>query len=183
MPSPKLNVFSLQDRVALVTGASSGIGRRMALALANAGANLILLARRRDALELAAAEIRQESGQEAEYIDVDLASVADFDALAASASESFGAPDILVNAAGVNLRQPWQEVTRVTWDATLAINLSAPFFLARALISGMRKKGMGNIINVASLQSFRAYPNSAPYGASKGGLVQLTRAMAEAWSR
>jgi NAD(P)-dependent dehydrogenase (short-subunit alcohol dehydrogenase family) len=183
MSAPKPDIFSLQGRTALVTGASSGIGRRIALTLATAGARVVLLARRRDALDSAACDIRQESGQDVDCIDADLAAVADFDALAERVANPFGAPDILVNAAGVNFRQHWNELTRESWDATLAVNLTVPFFLARALIDGMRQSGQGNIINIASLQSYRAFPDSAAYGASKGGIVQLTRAMAEAWSR
>ena len=89
---------------------------------------------------------------------------------------------IVVNAAGVNLRQPVDEVTTATWQQTLDLNLAAPFFLARAFIAGMRRAGYGRIINIASLQSERAFPNGLPYGASKGGVAQLTRAMAETWS-
>lgn len=183
MPASKFDLFSLEGRVALVTGASSGIGRRMALALASVGADVVLVARRRDVLEQAAQDIRSTVGRHVDCVDADLAKLSDFDGLASRAAMPFGAPSILVNAAGVNYRQPWDVLTRASWDETLAINLTAPFFLARALVAGMREKGQGNIINIASLQSFRAFPDSAPYGASKGGVVQLTRAMAEAWSR
>lgn len=173
-------MFSLKGRVALVTGASSGLGRRMATALAEAGACVVLLARRGNALAEAVDEIAGERGA---VLVADLAHAHDYEALVEAASTCFGAPDILVNAAGVNLREPWEAVSRESWDATLALNLTAPFFLARALVPGMREKGQGNIINIASLQSYRAFANSAPYGASKGGITQLTRAMAEAWSR
>ena len=95
----------------------------------------------------------------------------------------FGAPDILINAAGINLREAPDNISWESWDQTININLSIPFFLARTLVEGMRQKGFGNIINIASLQSYRAFANSAAYGASKGGIAQLTRAMAEAWSK
>lgn len=173
-------LFGLDGRVALVTGASSGIGRRMALALASAGAQVVAMARRREALDALVAEV---GGGMAAALAVDLEQVADFDALARAAAEPFGAADILVNAAGVNLREPADTVTLQSWERTLRINLTVPFFLARALVPGMRGKGRGAIINLASLQSLRAFANSAPYGASKGGVAQLTRAMAEAWSR
>lgn len=175
-----IEMFSLERRVALVTGASSGLGRRMAFALAGAGARVVLLARRREALAEAAGEI---AGNRAAMLAADLSGALDYEVLAKAASAPFGAPDILVNAAGVNLRDPWEAVTRERWDATLVLNLTAPFFLARALVPGMREKGQGSIINIASLQSYRAFADSAPYGASKGGIIQLTRAMAEAWSR
>ncbi len=93
-----------------------------------------------------------------------------------------GAVDILVNAAGVNLRQPFAEVTPETWNQQLALHLSAPFFLTQALAPGMAERGYGRILNIASLQSTRAFADSAPYGAGKGGVVQLTRAIAQAWS-
>src|SRR3546814_7104261 len=104
-------------------------------------------------------------------------------ALAADAAAPFGAPDILVNAAGVNLREPPEAITPESWNRTLTLNLTIPFFLARACLAGLRAKGEGRIINIASLQSARAFPGGMAYGASKGGVAQLTRAMAEAWSR
>jgi gluconate 5-dehydrogenase len=92
-----------------------------------------------------------------------------------------GQVDVLVNAAGVNLRQPFEQVTPQAWNLQLALHLGAPFFLAQALCPGMAERGYGRIINIASLQSYRAFANSAPYGAGKGGVVQLTRAIAQAW--
>ncbi|MBU2286661.1 MAG: SDR family oxidoreductase, partial [Gammaproteobacteria bacterium] len=94
-----------------------------------------------------------------------------------------GGIDILVNAAGVNLRQPFEEVTPKAWQTQLDLHLSAPFFLTQALAPGMQASGWGRIINIASLQSYRAFANSSPYGAAKGGVLQLTRAIAERWSR
>ena len=88
----------------------------------------------------------------------------------------------MVNAAGINLRQHADETTQEGWSKTLELNLSVPFFLAQALVPGMVKKSCGRIINIASLQSFRAFENGIAYGASKGGIAQLTRAMAQAWS-
>jgi len=93
-----------------------------------------------------------------------------------------GPPDVLVNAAGLNPRKPADSVTAEDWQRTLDLNLSAPFFLAQALVPAMRARGWGRIINIASLQSRRAFPDGIAYGASKGGVAQLTRAMAEAWS-
>jgi NAD(P)-dependent dehydrogenase (short-subunit alcohol dehydrogenase family) len=96
---------------------------------------------------------------------------------------AFGAPDIVVNAAGVNPRVPIDAVSAGDWDRTLDINLTAPFLLAQAFAPAMVARGWGRILNIASLQSVRALPDGAPYGASKGGIMQLTRAMAQAWSR
>lgn len=166
--------FDIQGRVALVTGASSGIGRHLASALAKAGARVVVIARRQDSIESLAREI------DGHALACDLLTVTDFDSLAEQVSTPFGAPTIVVNAAGVNYRQPVDEITMQSWQETLQLNLSVPFFLSRALVAGMGDNG--SIVNIASLQSERAFPNSMPYGASKGGIAQLTRAMAEAWS-
>lgn len=175
-------VFSLSGRVACVTGASSGIGRAIASAFARAGAAVVGVARREDRLKDWVKDVEGE-GARAAACPLDLSDSEGASASAERLREPFGAPDILVNAAGVNLREPAEEVTLESWRRTLEINLSVPFFLARALVPAMREKGWGRIINIASLQSERAMPSSIAYGASKGGVAQLTRAMAEAWSR
>lgn len=174
--------FDLGGQVALVTGGSSGLGRAMALALAGAGASVVVAARRREALEESVA-MMQEQGGRAAALEADLADPAALGDVAQRAADPFGTVTILVNAAGVNLRQPIDEVDLASWQLTLQLHLGTPFFLSRALVPGMREKNYGRIINLASLQSQRAFANSAPYGAGKGGIVQLTRAMAEAWSR
>ena len=173
--------FDLSGRVALVTGASSGIGRRQAGALAEAGASVVLAARRIEALDAAVAEIESRGGR-AGALAADLGDRSRLEKIAARAAELFGPIDILVNAAGTNPRQPVEAVTFETWDRTLDLNLAVPFFLARALVPAMAEKGWGRIINIASLQTTRAFPDGLVYGASKGGVGQLTRAMAEAWS-
>ena len=175
------DLFSLKGRVALVTGASSGIGRHCARVYAEAGAKVVALARRASELDALVGEI-EAAGQTASALAVDLLDVDDWDQLAARASESFGAPDILFNGVGINLRQPYTDVTADDWRLEIDLNLSVPFFLSRALVGPMMEQGSGNIINVASLQSDRAFANSMPYGAAKGGVAQLTRAMAQAWS-
>ena len=177
------DLFDLKGRVAMVTGGSSGIGRAIASALAAAGAAVIhaALEAEEKALQEAVAEV-EGLGAKAAYVTCDVSRLDDLSAAVEQTSSFFGPPDILVNAAGVNLREPWDEVSENSWNKTIAINLTAPFFLARLLIPAMQEKGWGKIVNIASLQSRRAFPNSAPYGASKGGVMQLTRAMAEAWS-
>ena len=174
--------FSLAGKVALVTGGSSGIGRRQSLALAQAGAAVVLLGRREAQLEEVIAEIESEQGR-AYALPADLGDRGQLRTIAERAAEPFGAIDILINAAGVNLRQPVEEITLESWDKTLNLNLAVPFFLARELVPAMRERGWGRILNIASLQSSRAFPNGLAYGASKGGVAQLTRAMSEAWSR
>ncbi len=172
--SNSLSRFNIEGRVAVVTGASSGIGKHMAKALADAGAKVVLVARRADSINQLASSIGGAA------ISQDLSAVENFDAFAKTLSDPFGSPTLLINAAGVNHRQAPDDITTESWNETLHLNLSVPFFLSRALAPGMN--GKGSIINIASLQSERAFPNSMPYGASKGGVAQLTRAMAEAWS-
>ena len=172
-------LFSLAGKVALVTGASSGIGLAIAESLASAGAKVVLVARRPAELEAAAARI----GAAATFLPCDLSDRTALFDCAARAPGLFGAPDILVNAAGINIRRPMLELTEADWDTTLRINLEAPFFLAQRLAPAMIARGWGRILNISSLQSIRAFNNSGPYGASKGGIAQLTRAQAEAWSK
>lgn len=172
------SLFDLTGRVACVTGASSGIGRRAAVVLAAAGARVVGVARREDALQALKAEI----GDQADYVTGDVADREGLGDLCAAIEAPFGAPDILVHAAGINTREPADAVTAKGWDTTLALNLSAPFFLSQAFIPGMKARGWGRIVNFASLQSTRAFPGGIAYGATKGGIAQLTRAMAEAWS-
>jgi NAD(P)-dependent dehydrogenase (short-subunit alcohol dehydrogenase family) len=174
--------FSLTGKVALVTGGTSGIGRRQALALAQAGAAVVLLGRREAQLHEAVADIEAVGGRAA-ALPADLSDRGLLGGIAERAAQPFGSIDILINAAGVNFRQAVDEITFESWDKTLNLNLAVPFFLARELVSAMKEGGWGRIINIASLQSSRAFPNGLAYGASKGGISQLTRAMTEAWSR
>ncbi len=175
-------LFDLSGKVALVTGASSGIGHAMAATLAQAGAAVVLAARRKDELARAATAIAAAGGR-ASALPVDLTDRVALREAAARAGDAFGAVDIVVNAAGINVRRPMQEVTDDDWDRTLALNLTAPFFLVQALAPAMIARRWGRVINIGSLQSVRAFADSAPYGATKGGIMQLTRAQAEALSR
>ncbi|SDU04217.1 SDR family NAD(P)-dependent oxidoreductase [Stappia sp. ES.058] len=171
-------LFDLTGRVACVTGASAGLGRRAADVLIAAGAQVVGVARRSDALEGWA----REAGDNAAYVVGDLSQREAVAGIAERVSDAFGPPDILVNAAGINTREPADEITPEGWDVTLNLNLAAPFFLAQAFAPGMRDRKWGRILNFASLQSHRAFPAGLSYGVSKGGVVQMTRAMAEAWS-
>lgn len=170
---------NLDGHVALVTGASSGLGRRAALALLGAGASVVAVARRAEAL----ASLQAEADGPVAALPFDLTDRDRLADLATQASEPFGAPDIIVHAAGINTREMADDVTPEGWDVTLNLNLAVPFFLSQHLVPAMKAKGWGRIVNFASLQSHRAFPGGVSYGASKGGVAQLTRAMAEAWSR
>ncbi len=173
------NLFDLTGKVAVVTGASSGLGRRSAMVLAAAGAQVVAVARRADAL----ADLANELGDACAPVVADLADRGDWADCAKRVAAPFGDPDILVHAAGINTRQEADDITLEAWDTTLDLNLAAPFFLAQALVPAMRKRGWGRIVNFASLQSYRAFPAGLSYGASKGGIAQMTRAMAQAWSQ
>ena len=172
-----MELFDLTGKVALVTGATSGIGMQQVTALRSAGASVIALGRRRERLEQLATGDDQIVPVAADLADTDL-----LDDLVARCLQVFGRIDILCNTAGVNLRQHADDVSPEDWDLTQDLNLKIPFFLAQKLVPQMAERGWGKIINVASLQSRRAFANGIAYGASKGGVEQLTRAMAEAWS-
>ena len=175
-------LFGLRDRVAVVTGGSSGIGRAMAVALGRAGARVVLVARRQQPLDEAVAEI-ENHGAQAGAVAADLADRAAVTAAIGTILTGYGVPDVLVNAAAVNRRPPMGALTDDDWDVTLAANLTAPFLLGQVFGPRMAARGWGRIINVVSQQAFRAYGNSGAYGVSKAGLVALTRSQAEAWSR
>ena len=173
-------LFDLSGRRALVTGGHSGIGHAMARALGLAGARVLLVARRETELARAAEALRADA-IDADWLVADLSDAQAALVLARTAEQRLGGIDILVNAAGINLRQPFAEVTPAAWQAQLALHLGAPFFLTQTLAPGMAARGWGRIVNIASLQSTRAFAHSAPYGAGKGGIVQLTRAIAQEW--
>jgi len=174
-------LFSLDNRVALVTGGSSGIGRAVAGALARAGASVVVLARREAELAATVDELTAD-GCRAAWVGADLGTRDGVRAAAEEAVQAFGEPDILVNSAGINLRPPLGELTEDVWDTTLAVNLEAPFLLGQRFGPGMAERGYGRIIHITSQQAHRAFVQSGAYGVSKGGLESLARSQAEAWS-
>lgn len=175
------DLFSLNGLTAVVTGGSSGIGRAIATALAGAGASVAVVARGGERIHAAVREISESGGRAAGVVG-DLSTREGILAAADAAAEPFGEPDILVNSAGINLRPPMNDIEMDVWDATMTVNLEAPFLLSRRYTPGMLERGFGRLIHISSQQAHRAFVASGVYGVSKGGLESLTRSQAEAWS-
>lgn len=171
-------LFSLRGRVALVTGGSKGLGLSMAKALAAAGADVVIAARRKDELKAALNEILQTSASRCAWIAADLSQRDEADRLAKEAIAAFGRVDILVNNAGINIPSPIEEINDEGWDRVLRLNLDAPMVLSRALVSGMKVRGWGRIINVSSIFGEVSRAHRAAYSASKAGLIGMTKALA-----
>ena len=176
-----LSDFSLENKVALITGGTSGLGKMMALALAKAGA-FVWIASSRDNADETLQEIKQQ-GSNGSFVQVDVTSSDALEKTVSHILEQSIRIDILINAAGINPRTSAEELTLRDWQKTIDINLTAPFYLSQLVADTMRENNWGRIINIASLQSLRAFDNSIPYGASKGGVMQLTRALAQAYSK
>jgi NAD(P)-dependent dehydrogenase (short-subunit alcohol dehydrogenase family) len=173
--------LSLDGRVAVVTGGSSGIGRAIAGALARAGASVAVVARTEADLVATVDELAAE-GCRAAWVSADLSTRDGVRAAAEQAAAVCGEPDILVNCAGINVRPPMGEVGEQVWDATMAVNLEAPYLLGQRFGPGMAERGFGRIIHITSQQAHRAFVQSGVYGVSKGALESLARSQAEAWS-
>lgn len=178
---PGNSLFRLDRKAALVTGASRGLGAAIAIGLAEAGADVILHSSSEPARDTERA-IRERAGVRTTCIAADLADRCATDRLITEAASAFGQIDILVNNAGVVRRAPAENFSDEDWDATLEINLTTVFRLSRAIGAAMLARGHGKIINVASLLSFQGGITVPAYAAAKGGLAQLTRALANEWA-
>jgi 2-deoxy-D-gluconate 3-dehydrogenase len=177
-----LNLFRLDGKVALVTGASRGLGAAMAIALADAGAEVALHASEQPAAETARA-IERASGRRTELLTANLADRSSAERLMAEAVARFGYVDILINNAGIIRRQPAAEHSDEHWDTVLDVNLSSVFRLCRAAGKHLIERGEGGkIVNVASLLAFQGGIMVPSYAAAKGGVVQLTKALANEWA-
>lgn len=169
--------FDLTGRVALLTGASQGLGRGFATTLARKGARVCVAARSLGKLEALAREIAAQGG-EAHAVAMDVLDAASVARAVAEAEQALGPIDILVNNAGVAVQKPFLEQTEADWDAVLGANLKGAFLVAQAIARGMCERRRGSIVNIASMLGFGTITQLSPYAASKGGLVQLTRNMA-----
>jgi NAD(P)-dependent dehydrogenase (short-subunit alcohol dehydrogenase family) len=175
-------LFDLGGRVALVTGTSRGLGQYMARALAKAGADLVLTSRNVSRLAPFEAEIKSLS-RRAYSVELDVRSQESIEKMAAAAEAAFGRLDILVNNAGCNVRKPALDVTWDDWNLILETNLRGSFFVAQAVARGMIARGYGRIINIGSVTTVAGYAGLAPYGASRGGIKQLTMSLADDWGK
>ena len=173
-------LFDLTGQVALVTGTSRGLGQYFARALARAGADLVLTSRKRETLADFEAEIRS-MGRRAVSLELDVRDHAGIQRMAAEAEAAFGQIHILVNNAGCNVRKPALDVTWEDWNLILDTNLRGAFFVAQAIARGMIARGYGRIVNIGSVTSVAGYAGLAPYGASRGGIRQLTMSLADDW--
>jgi gluconate 5-dehydrogenase len=177
-----MELFDLTGQVAIVTGTSRGLGQYFARALANAGADLILTSRRRDSLLDFESEIRS-MGRRAVSLELDVRDHASIEQMAVEAQAAFGHIEILVNNAGCNVRKPALDVTWEDWNLILDTNLRGSFFVAQAMARHMIPKGYGRIINIGSVTSVAGCAGLGPYGASRGGIRQLTMSLADDWGK
>ena len=175
-------LFDLSGRAAIVTGTSRGLGQHLARALAKAGADLILTSRHRDHLLPFEAEI-QSLGRRVVSLHLDVRDLSSIQEMVAAAQSAFGHVDILVNNAGCNVRKPAMEVTWDDWNLILDTNLRGSFFVAQAVARLMIERGYGRIINIGSVTSVAGYAGLGPYGASRGGIRQLTMSLADDWGK
>jgi gluconate 5-dehydrogenase len=174
------NLFDLSGRVAIVTGTSRGLGQVFARALARAGADLVITSRDRASLAAFEAEIAA-LGRRAVSLALDVRDQASIERMVAAAEEAVGHLDILVNNAGCNIRKAALDVTWDDWNTILDTNLRGSFFVAQAAARRMIPRGYGRIINIGSVTSVAGYAGLGPYGASRGGIRQLTMSLADDW--
>ena len=177
-----LDLFDLTGKVALVTGASKGLGKALARGLAKAGADLALCARNLDELQQTKNEIEQ-LGVRAEIFQMDVLNKGSIQKAVLSALGTFKQIDILVNNAGINVRKPVLEIQEAEWDQVLNTNLKGYFLVAQAVVPNMIERQKGKVINMASILGAVGLENQSPYASSKGGVIQLTKVMALEWAR
>ena len=175
-------LFSLEGKVAVVTGGTSGIGRALSLGFADAGADVIATARRQQQVDETAAEI-EKRGRKTLRMTSDVADRRTLDTLCAAALERFGKVDILVNCAGIIKRTPTLDLPEADWTNILNTNLTGTLRACQVFGRNMLERGYGRIVNIASLNSFVALSEVAAYAASKAGVASLTRSLAVEWSK
>ncbi|MGQ9542751.1 MAG: SDR family NAD(P)-dependent oxidoreductase [Candidatus Bathyarchaeia archaeon] len=176
------DIFSLKGRVAIITGGNGGIGKGIARGFAEAGCNIVIAARNQTKTAAAVREIGEEFGVKVLGLQVDIKNEDQIQMMVEKTLDSFGQINILVNNAGMNIRKMPQELSSAEWDEVLTVNLRGAFLCSKAVYPAMKKAGGGKIINIGSMMSLFGGAKLAPYGASKGGILQLTRSLAVAWA-
>jgi NAD(P)-dependent dehydrogenase (short-subunit alcohol dehydrogenase family) len=177
-PLPGIQQFNLTGRTALITGGSKGLGLAMAAGLASAGADVALVSRNLDEAQAAAAAVAQDHGRRALGFVADVTSEEQVHAVRDAALREFGAIDILINSAGINIRGPIDQLTLEQFRQVLEINVTGSWLCSRAVLPQMKTRGWGRIINLASALGLVGLANRTPYTSSKGAVVQMTRALA-----
>ena len=177
-PLPGIKQFDLTGRTALVTGGSKGLGLAMAAGLASAGAEVALLSRHLEEAQAAAAGLTRDFGRRALGLAADVTSVEQVDAARDAALREFGAIDILINSAGINIRGAIDQLTPEQFREVMEINVTGSWLCSRSVLPQMKTRGWGRIINLASALGLVGLANRTPYTASKGAVVQMTRALA-----
>jgi NAD(P)-dependent dehydrogenase (short-subunit alcohol dehydrogenase family) len=178
MTATVLDQFKLSGRRALITGGGKGLGKVIAGALAQAGADVAISARTLADCEAVASQIISATGRKAVPIAADVTKADDVDRMIVEAERALGPIDILINNAGVNIRGPADELTESDWDTVIDVNLKGPFLVSRQLGPAMASRGWGRIINLGSIMSVVALPGRAAYAAAKAGVLNLTRVLA-----
>lgn len=176
-------MFSLDDRVALVVGGSRGLGRAMAESLAHAGADLALVSRGQERLEEAAAALRRDTGRRVLAVPADVVRKDSVEGMVDRVLAELGRIDILINSAGVNIRKPAAQFSEAEWHQVLDINLTGTFFCCQAVGPHMVERGFGRVINVGSILGSFGLAERTAYCSSKGGVIQLTRTLALEWAQ
>ena len=176
-----MSLFTLKGKVAVITGGNGGIGLGFARGLAELGADIVIAGRKVEKSEAAAEELARFGGKTA-VVDVDIADEKSCREMITKSVSAFGRLDILVNNAGINIRRKPEQYTSSEWREVLSVNLDGAFYCCQAAYPEMKKTGAGKIVNIGSMMSIFGVPFSTAYAASKGGIVQMTRALATAWA-
>ncbi|MCI3922965.1 glucose 1-dehydrogenase [Paenibacillus sp. TRM 82003] len=175
--------FRVDGMTAIVTGAGRGIGRALAIGLAEAGANVAIVSRTAADLEAVKADIRKETGKEALALTADVTNRADLEAVVSGTEAHFGSIDILVNNAGMNIRTPALQVTEAEWDTIMQTNLRSAFVFSQLVGERMKAQGSGRIVNISSVAGHTALRTGVVYGSTKAALIQMTKILALEWGK
>jgi 2-deoxy-D-gluconate 3-dehydrogenase len=177
-----MSLFDLKGKAALVTGGNGGIGLGMARGMAEAGANIMIAARNIEKSKAAAGELAK-LGVKTAVVSLEAADENSCKAIVDTTVKEFGRLDILINNAGMNIRKQPEQYTMAEWRQVLSVNLDSAFYVSHTAYPALKRSGGGKIINIGSMMSIFGAPYSTPYAASKGGIVQMTKALATAWAK